>query len=176
MRRQLTSPYCDISSSGIHQRGLFATRSIPKDTHIIEYVGEKIDKEESNRRGWEQLDRSKETGEAGVYLFELNDDYDVDGNLPWNTAKLMNHSCDPNVEAQTIRGRIWFVSVKKINKGDELTFNYGFDLENYKDHPCRCGSERCVGYIAGEEYWPELKKTLAKKKSKAKRKRGKGKK
>ncbi len=168
MRRPLTSPYCDIASSGIHNRGLFATRDIPADVRIIEYVGEKIDKEESNRRGWEQIERAKATGEAGVYLFELNDEYDIDGNLPWNTAKLMNHSCDPNVEAQTVGGRIWFVSLKKIPKGEELTFNYGFDLENYKDHPCRCGTKRCVGYIVGEEFWPGLNRILTRTKPKSK--------
>ena len=112
------------------------------------------------------MDRAKETGEAGVYLFELNDDYDIDGNVPWNTARLMNHSCEPNVEAHTEAGRIWFVAVKDIKDGDELVFNYGFDLENYEEHPCLCGKDSCVGYIVGEEYWDELKKLLAKKKKK----------
>jgi hypothetical protein len=44
-----------------------------------------------------------------------------------------------------------------------LFFNYGFDLENHKEHPCHCGSKNCVGYIAGEEFWDDLKKKLNKK-------------
>ena len=160
------SDWCEIRSSPIHGRGLFATRDIPEGMRIIEYVGEKITKAESNRRGWAQFEKAQETGEAGVYLFTLNKRHDVDGNVPWNAARLINHSCDPNCEAQIIRGKIWILALNDIPKGGELFFNYGFDLENYEDHPCRCGAKRCVGYIAAEEYWPKLKRkvTAAKKK------------
>ena len=48
-------------------------------------------------------------------------------------------------------------------KGTELSFDYGFDLENYLDHPCRCGSDNCIGYIVGVDYWKELKRLIRKK-------------
>ena len=51
-------------------------------------------------------------------------------------------------------------AMRDIRKGEELTFNYGFDLENWSEHPCRCGTDRCIGFIAGEEYWGELKTIL----------------
>lgn len=155
---------CEVRNSPIHGSGIFATDFIPQETKIIEYIGEKIDKDESDRRGWEQLERAQKTGEAGVYLFTLNDDWDVDGNFDWNVARLINHSCDPNCESWVERNRIWIWSIRDIEAGEELSFNYGFDLENFEDHPCRCGTKKCVGFIAGEEYWPELKKKLAKKK------------
>ncbi|MCB1086440.1 MAG: SET domain-containing protein-lysine N-methyltransferase, partial [Verrucomicrobiae bacterium] len=123
-------------------------------------VGEKITKAEYNRRGWAQLDRAKETGEAGVYLFVLNQRYDIDGNVPWNAARLINHSCEPNCEAQIVRGKIWIMALRDIRQGEELFFNYGFDLEDFELHPCGCGANSCVGFIAGEEYWKELKKIL----------------
>lgn len=154
------SDWCEIRRSPIHGRGLFAIRDIPEGTRIIEYVGEKITKAESNRRGWAQLDRAKETGEAGVYLFVLNQRYDIDGNVPWNAARLINHSCEPNCEAQIIRGKIWIMALRDIRQGEELFFNYGFDLEDFELHPCGCGANSCVGFIAGEEYWKELKKIL----------------
>lgn len=166
------SEWCEVRRSGIHGRGLFATKKIPKGTYIIEYVGEKIGKDESNERGWAQIDRAKETGDAAVYIFTLDDEWDLDGNTPKNAARLINHSCNPNCEAFIDEDRIWIAALRKIKKGEELYFNYGFDLENYKDHPCYCGADNCVGYIAGEDYWPKLKKKLAarKKKKKAKKK------
>ncbi|MDC0292219.1 SET domain-containing protein-lysine N-methyltransferase, partial [Verrucomicrobiales bacterium] len=53
---------------------------------------------------------------------------------------------------------------------EELFFNYGFDLECYEEHPCRCGAKKCVGYIAGEDFWDDLKKKLQKKAAKKKKK------
>lgn len=165
------SEWCEVRRSGIHGRGLFATKKIPKGTYIIEYVGEKIGKDESNERGWAQIDHAKATGDAAVYIFTLDDDWDLDGKTPDNSARLINHSCDPNCEAFIDEDRIWIAALRKIKKDEELFFNYGFDLENYEDHPCYCGAKKCLGYIAGEDYWPKLRKKLAaRKKKKAKKK------
>ncbi len=163
------SKWCEVRESGIHGRGLFARKKIPAETYIIEYVGEKIDKDTANERGWAQMDHAKETGDAAVYIFTLDDKWDIDGNVPENAARLINHSCDPNCEAFIDEDSIWIAALRDIKKNEELFFNYGFDLENYKEHPCGCGSRKCVGYIAGEEYWPELLKKLKKKRAKKKR-------
>lgn len=160
-----------VRNSQIHGRGLYARKDIPKDTWIVEYVGERVDKDESDRRANALLDSAKETGGARVYMFILNDEWDIDGNVSWNTARLMNHSCEPNVEAQTWdEQEIWFVALHDIKKGEELTFNYGFDLECWEDHPCLCGKAACVGYIAGDDYWPALKKKVAAKKAREEKK------
>ncbi len=162
------SRWAEVRPSGLHGRGLFSTRDIPADTEIFEYVGEYLDKEESNALGMKHLEESKQTGGGAVYLFIVNDEWDIDGNFEYNTARLINHSCDPNCEAQIDDAdRIWIVSLKDIAKDEELTFNYGFDLEDYEEHPCLCGSKRCVGYIAAEEYWPKLKRKEAAKARKA---------
>lgn len=165
------SEWCEVRRSGIHGRGLFAKKKILPGTYIIEYLGDRIDKEESNERGWAQMDHARETGDAAVYIFTLDDEWDIDGNVPENAARLMNHSCDPNCEAFIEEDKIWIAALRDIRKDDELFFNYGFDLENYEDHPCCCGSPRCVGYIAGEEYWPSLRRKLAAKKAWRKRKK-----
>lgn len=157
------SKWCEVRPSGVHGRGLFAKRRIPQGTPIIEYVGEKIDKEESDRRGWARIAYAKETGDAAVYIFTLDDEYDIDGNVPENAARLINHSCNPNCEAYIEDGAIWIGALRDIDKGEELFYNYGFGLESWQDHPCRCGAERCVGYIVEEALWPELKKRLARK-------------
>lgn len=157
------SKWCEVRRSGIHGRGLFAKRRIPEGTPIIEYIGERIDKEESNRRGWARIAYAKRTGDAAVYIFTLDDEHDIDGNVPENAARLINHSCSPNCEAYIEDGSIWIGALRDIAKDEELFYNYGFDLDSWEEHPCRCGSERCVGYIAGEEYWPDLQRRLARK-------------
>ncbi|MEM9282081.1 MAG: SET domain-containing protein-lysine N-methyltransferase [Verrucomicrobiota bacterium] len=164
------SKWCEVRRSGIHGRGLFAKKKIPAGTYVIEYVGERISKDEANERGWAQMDHSKETGDAAVYIFTLNDKWDIDGNVPANAARLINHSCEPNCEAFIEDDKIWIAALRTIRKNEELFFNYGFDLENYKDHPCYCGTKNCVGYIAGEDFWPELERLIAKRSKKKEKK------
>lgn len=149
-----------VRRSSIHSRGVFARCLIPAGTRIIEYTGEKISKAESERRAQARLVKARKTGVAAVYIFNLNKKQDLDGSQASNTARLLNHSCDPNCEAFQTRGRIWLTALRDIQEGEELTFNYGFDLENWDEHVCRCGTERCVGFIVGEEYWPGLKKAM----------------
>ena len=159
--KAITSPYCQPSGSPIHHRGLFATRTISKDTEIIEYVGEKISKEEADERGQALMETSAGTDDPSVYIFILNDQYDIDGNFEYNTARLINHSCQPNCEAQIVDDEeIWIVALRTIQKGEELTFDYGFDLEHYEDHPCHCGAPKCVGYIVAKEHRPDLRELL----------------
>lgn len=155
-------PWHVVRQSSIHNQGVFAARDIPEGTRIIDYRGEKISKAESTRRGNAQLEESGRTGEGAVYLFVLNKKQDIDGNFPYNDARLINHTCDPNCEARIIRGKIWIVATKDIPEGRELGFNYGFDLETWEDHPCLCGSKNCIGWIVGKEYWPRLRRLLKK--------------
>lgn len=155
------SEWCEVRQSGIHGSGVCAAKDIPEGTQIIEYVGEKIDKKESERRAWAQVEHAKKTGDAAVYIFTLSKKWDIDGNVPWNTARLLNHSCDPNCETWVEEKQIFIYAKRDIAKGEELTFDYGFDIESYEDHPCLCGSDNCVGYIVIQESWPELKRLLA---------------
>ncbi len=164
--------YYEIRDSGIHGRGLYAAGPISQDTWIIEYVGEKVSKEESERRAIGLIENARGNDSAKVFMFILNDEWDIDGGVEWNDARLANHSCDPNVEAQVWDEKeIWFVALRDIAPGEELTFNYGFDLESWDEHDCRCGAKRCPGYIAAEEYWPQLRKKVAARRGWEKRRR-----
>ena len=154
-------PWYIIRRSDIHHRGIFARRDIPPDTPIIEYIGEHISKAESQRRAERLLAKSQKTGGAAVYIFELNKRTDIDGGMSWNPARLINHSCSPNCEAYIMRGRVWIHSLRNVAKGEELTYNYGFDLEHWTEHPCLCGSENCVGFIADKKHWPKLRRIIA---------------
>jgi SET domain-containing protein len=157
------SDLCEVRDSEIHGRGVYATKDMEPETQIIEYLGEYINKELSEERAWAQAAKAVDSGEAAVYIFTLDKKWDIDGNVEWNDARLINHSCEPNCEAWIEEDQIFIYSVNPIKQGEELTFDYGFDIECYEDHPCLCGRDACVGYIVSHEQWPQLKKLLAKK-------------
>lgn len=112
------------SSAGL---GLFATKEIPKDVCIIEYFGRTISEEE------EYTSRSK-------YLFEINSKRTIDGTDRKNIARYINHSCKPNCEPTIHKGQVFIFSLRKINPGEELTYNYGKEYWNshIKPYGCRC--------------------------------------
>ena len=147
-----------IGYSKINNKGLFANKDIKKGTRIINYVGKIITKKETERNP--KFDNNK-----AIYLYNLNDRYDLDGDFSYNTARLINHSCDPNCEVDIIKNEIWISSIKKIKKGEELSYDYGyeFDKEDYTDHVCKCGSINCIGYIISKNDYKKYKKHLSSK-------------
>ena len=131
-------------SSNIDNRGLFASKNIKKGTKIIYYIGKIITKKQTENN-------PKFDNDKAIYLFNLNNRYDLDGDFAYNTARLINLSCDPNCEVEGKGLKLWISSIKDINKNEELTYDYGFSFdENYKDFPCKCGSKNCCGYIVRE--------------------------
>tara|TARA_Y100000590_G_scaffold320071_1_gene362312 strand:- start:213 stop:635 length:423 start_codon:yes stop_codon:yes gene_type:complete len=131
--------------SNIDNRGLFAIKKIKKGVRIIEYKGRRILKNESNTNP--KFDNNK-----SIYLFNLNSRYDMDGDYYYNTARLINHSCNPNCEVVVIGSKVWIESIKNIKEGEELSYDYGFNFseEDYKEFPCHCRSKNCCGYIVRE--------------------------
>lgn len=151
-------------NSKIHSHGVFAKVNINKNTKIIEYVGEKISKKESDRRQEIQFKAGEKNKKKGsFYIFELNKKYDIDGDVSWNLARWINHSCQPNAYYRIKDGHIWIIARRNIKKSEEITYDYGCDLKDYEDFPCYCGAKNCVGYIVAEKYRPKLKKMLQKK-------------
>ncbi|MBL6912375.1 MAG: SET domain-containing protein-lysine N-methyltransferase, partial [Puniceicoccaceae bacterium] len=126
---------------------------------------------ESTKRALEWEEQARETGEGLVYIFELDDTYDIDGRLGENPARYMNHSCDGNCEAINYDGEIWIVARKDIKKGEELVYDYGYNMEHFLDHPCLCGADNCIGYIVREDQRKKVKKLLKAKKKKRGKKR-----
>ena len=125
-------------------RGLYATKDIKEGTRIIDYVGKIITKKQTEES--EKFDNAKP-----IYLFNLNNRYDLDGDFKWNTARLVNHSCDPNCEVEGKGLEIWITAIKFIKKGEELSYDYGFGYDqDYKQFPCKCGTKKCCGFIVRE--------------------------
>tara|TARA_B100002052_G_scaffold176257_1_gene160406 strand:+ start:1475 stop:1963 length:489 start_codon:yes stop_codon:yes gene_type:complete len=134
-------------------KGLVAIYNIKKGTKILNYVGNIITKKQTEES--EKFDNSKP-----IYLFNLNNKYDLDGDVPWNTARLINHSCSNNCEYDGKGLKLWVVAIRDIKKGEELTCDYGFTYDqDYKQFPCNCGSKNCCGYIVrAESRWRIHKK------------------
>ncbi len=147
--------------SAIHGSGLIAARFIPAGTRIIEYVGERITKAEADRREAVRLAQRASGRDGCVYVFELNRRHDIDGDVPWNPARLINHSCAANCEPEVIRGRIWIIALRDIAAGEELGYDYGFDLADWREHPCLCGTAACTGYIVKKSQRWRVRRLLA---------------
>lgn len=137
-----TKPSC------IHGTGLFARADIASATRVIEYIGERISKQESLRR------RKK----GNFFVFIVTEEFDIDGDVNWNPARFINHSCAPNCEARQEDGRIWIIALRDIQAAEELTFNYGYDLQDYEEHPCACGAPECVGYMVAQEHFEDVRR------------------
>jgi hypothetical protein len=132
------------NKSNINRRGLFANKDIKKDTKIIYYIGKIITKKQTEK------DPKFNNGKA-IYLFNINNKYDLDGDFTYNTARLINHSCNPNCEVEGKGLKLWISSIRDIKKNEELLYDYGFGFdESYKEFPCKCGSINCCGYIIRE--------------------------
>lgn len=145
--QKTTSEWAKVRGSAIHGSGMFASKPIPAGTRVIEYTGERITKAEAHRRELLRQRRLRGGGDGNIYTFELTRRHDIDGRVPWNTARFINHSCEPNCESRIVRGRVWILALRDIAPGEELTYDYGYDFENHGDHPCRCGASGCAGYI-----------------------------
>jgi SET domain-containing protein len=161
LRRRGESDFVEVRGSVIHGRGVYCIEPIEKEQYFIEYVGNRVSKEESEKRALKQFEEHEKSGAAAVYIFNLTKKWDLDGNVEWNPARLINHSCNPNSEAIQDGKRIFIQALRDIGVDEEITFDYGFDVDCYEDHPCRCGSSDCIGYIVGRDYHDDLADRLA---------------
>lgn len=114
------------SSAGL---GIFAVEPIKRGTWIIEYVGKVV-------TGKKEVEEYS----ANRYIFETSKTRMIDGSTRSNTARYINHSCKPNSEVEVIAGRVFIKAIKRIEAGDELTYDYGKEYtdEYIKPHGCRC--------------------------------------
>ncbi len=139
--------------STIPGNGMFALAPLRKGERLIEYKGK--------LRTHQEVDDG-DTGdvESGhTFLFTLNDEYVIDANHGGNSARWINHSCDPNCEAvleedeggDPRKDRVFIEAIRNIKPGEELSYNYGIRLDEphtaklKKIWACRCGSPKCTG-------------------------------
>lgn len=75
--------------------------------------------------------------------------YDLTDQTRW-----INHSCTPNTEvdtswdAETKTATAWWVALRDIAPGEELSYDYAFAA--HLAMPCHCASRACRGVIVDE--------------------------
>jgi SET domain-containing protein len=139
-----------VRVSPIHGRGVVARVPLESGARIVEYRGERIDWPEALRRHPHDPEQPFHT-----FYFSVDDDHVIDGNAGGNFARFMNHSCEPNCEAETDDTpngtRVYINALRDIPEGEELTYNYGLTLDERhtktlkKQFACYCGSAKCRG-------------------------------
>lgn len=137
MKSQMAGYKLDVKKSAAGL-GLFAGEAIKKGAKIIEYIGDKVTADEANKRG-------------GMYLFEINSRWTIDGKTRKNTARYINHACGSaaNCEVEIRAGRIWVLAKKDIKPGEELAYDYGKEMfdEFIKPHGCSCEAAKHGGRV-----------------------------
>lgn len=144
-------PYIYRKKSGIHNYGVFAAKDIPAGERVVQYTGQKMTYAVAEKKPNQD------------YLFELNSRYQIDGR---NIARYVNHSCDPNCDSDVTGGKIWIIAWRDIEKGEEITYNYGYTIKEGLKYPCLCGQKNCIGYILHYDHWDRFKRLKKQKKLK----------
>jgi SET domain-containing protein len=116
--------------SRIQGWGVFATQTIPKNTRIVDYAGEKISNRESLKRERRYIRRGH------IWCFKLTSRTVIDAGVRGNIARFINHSCRPNAYVHIVDGVIWIRAARTIRKGEEITYSYNTDGEGLIK--CRC--------------------------------------
>lgn len=134
--------------SGIHGKGVFAVQDIAEGETLIEYVGEIISWKEAQRRHPHDPNDPNHT-----FYFHVDEDRVIDAKVGGNSSRWINHSCDPNCEADEEDGRIFIKALRNIPAGEELNYDYGLMLDEpytkkvKAEYPCWCGAKNCRGTL-----------------------------
>jgi SET domain-containing protein len=155
--------------SGVHGKGVFAVQDIPKGEILIEYVGEIINWKEALRRHPHDPKDPNHT-----FYFHVDEDHVIDAKVGGNSSRWINHSCEPNCEADEEEGRVFIKSLRKIKAGEELNYDYGLIIDEpytkklKAEYPCWCGSKLCRGTLLAPKDDEPKKSKKSKKKNKSK--------
>ncbi|MBE0646129.1 MAG: SET domain-containing protein-lysine N-methyltransferase [Bacteroidetes bacterium] len=140
------TPFLEVRASNVHGTGAFAARRIRKGTRIIEYLGERISAEEADRR---YDDDAMEF--PHVWLFSVDENTILDGDVGGSDAKYLNHCCEPNCETEVDGGRVFIYALRTIQAGEELTYDYHLDYDGeytpevLRKFACHCSAATCRG-------------------------------
>lgn len=106
--------------------GLFASKNIPTNIFIMEFVGEVVSMTEFKKRS-RQYAKQKT---RHCYVMTSSGTILIDATKKGNLTRFANHSCNPNAETQKwiVNGesRIGIFSKKPIKMFEEITINYQF--------------------------------------------------
>nr|XP_020650223.1 histone-lysine N-methyltransferase 2A [Pogona vitticeps] len=136
-----------VYRSPIHGRGLFCKRNIDVGEMVIEYAGNVIRSILTDKR-----EKYYDSKGIGCYMFRIDDSEVVDATMHGNAARFINHSCEPNCYSRVInidgQKHIVIFAMRKIYRGEELTYDYKFPIEDASNKlPCNCGAKKCRRFL-----------------------------
>ena len=126
-----------IRKSQINGQGCFAIIPFQRGRKIAEYVGERINDLEAQKRA-----RRRRI----LRICDIDGRFSIDGSRGGNGTHYINHCCEPNAYMRTLYGHVLFFALRDIRPGEEITIDYEQTL-----HPdskrCFCGAKTCRGTI-----------------------------
>ncbi|CAK4154882.1 unnamed protein product [Aphanomyces euteiches] len=135
--QQKRSPKTTVVVDPTFGFGLRLDENVPKDTKIIEYVGQLITKDTYLRR------KEKGRGQLAWYIARVSREDDnlfVDATKYGNASRFINHACSPNCCFETWyvdkKPRLMVVSRLPLEKGCILSLHY---MDSTWGIPCQCG-------------------------------------
>ncbi|XP_027361259.1 histone-lysine N-methyltransferase SUVR5-like isoform X2 [Abrus precatorius] len=139
-----------------------AGEAILRGTFVCEYIGEVLDVQEAcNRRKRYAIgncsyfyDIDARVNDMGR-LIEGQAQYVIDASKYGNVSRFINHSCSPNLVNHQVlvesmdceRAHIGFYASRDIALGEELTYDYQYELVPGEGSPCLCESLKCRGRL-----------------------------
>ena len=153
----------------MHGKGVFALQDIAEGETLIEYVGEVISWEEAQDRHPHDPQDPNHT-----FYFHVNEDKVIDALHGGNSSRWINHSCDPNCEADEENERIFIKALRNIKAGEELNYDYGLIIDEpytkklLAEYPCWCGAKNCRGTLLSPKDREDTPKIPGQKKTKSK--------
>jgi hypothetical protein len=160
-----------VRRSGVHGKGVFALQDIAEGETLIEYVGEVISWDEAQDRHPHDPNDPNHT-----FYFHVNEDKVIDALHGGNSSRWINHSCDPNCEADEQNERIFIKALRNIKAGEELNYDYGLIIDEpytkklLAEYPCWCGAKNCRGTLLSPKDREDTPKIPSQKKAKGKSK------
>ncbi len=135
-----------VRRSAVHGRGVYALRAFAAGETVIEYKGEIIDWPEALRRHPHDPLQPQHT-----FYFHIDDEHVIDAKVGGNSARWINHACEPNCESETVGRRVFIKALRDLSPGEELFYDYGLTVDARltarlkREYACRCGSPICRG-------------------------------
>ena len=158
-----------VRRSGVHGKGVFALQDLAEGETLIEYVGEVISWDEAQDRHPHDPKDPNHT-----FYFHVNENRVIDALHGGNSSRWINHSCDPNCEADEENDRIFIKAIRNILAGEELNYDYGLIIDEpytkklKAEYPCWCGSANCRGTLLSPKRRPATPKIPSQQKAKVK--------
>ena len=137
-RAPLDTARVEVRTSRIDGRGLFAAAKLAARRKIGELTGELISQRGSEPAGARMGRR--------IAIVEFSNGTALDASVGGNEFRYTNHSCTPNAFIRIIGTHVEFYTLRDIERGEEITCDYG-ETQHNGTLRCRCGGAECRAYL-----------------------------